>query len=133
MNKGTIIGLIIILAALGFGATTFRSSLVGYVPFADAMRATDESVQIMGKPLAPSVVQSGVSLRFTMDDGKGHQIPVLYTGPKPDDFDSAATRGYKIAAQGTYHPDQHLFVADKLLVKCPSKYQGVKTPAQSET
>ncbi len=128
MNKGAIIGLVIILAALGFGATTFKNSLVNYLPFADAMKATDSTVQIMGVPQAASVVQDDgdAGLRFTMTDGQGRSMPVLLTGTKPEDFDSAAARGYKIAAVGTYDPSKSLFVADKLLVKCPSKYQGAK-------
>jgi cytochrome c-type biogenesis protein CcmE len=126
-NKGAIIGLVIILAALGFGATTFKNSLVTYLPFPDAMQATDSTVQIMGVPQAATVVPDGADLRFTMTDGQGHAMPVLLTGTKPEDFDSAAARGYKIAAVGTYDPSKRLFVADSLLVKCPSKYQGAKT------
>jgi cytochrome c-type biogenesis protein CcmE len=127
MNKGAIIGLVIILAALGFGATTFKNSLVNYLPFADAMKATDSTVQIMGVPHAPAVAPDGTGLEFTMADGTGHTLPVLLTGTKPEDFDSAVTRGYKIAAIGTYSPSKGEFVADSLLVKCPSKYQGTKT------
>ncbi len=126
-NKGAIIGLVVILAALGFGATTFKGSLVNYLSFPDAVRATDSTVQIMGVPQAASVAPDGAGLRFTMTDGQGHSMPVLLTGTKPEDFDSAAARGYKIAAVGTYDPSRNTFVADSLLVKCPSKYQGAKT------
>ena len=132
-QKGAILGLTIIVVALCFSATAFKTSLVNYLPFPDARQATDTTVQIMGVPQAASVVQddSAHALRFTLDDKQGHQMPVLYAGPKPEDFDSAAARGYKIAAQGTYDPHQDIFVSDKLLVKCPSKYQGAKTASAS--
>ena len=51
-------------------------------------------------------------------------MPVIYQGPKPEDLDSAMTKAVAINAQGTYDPKQQVFVADNLLVKCPSKYQG---------
>ena len=127
-NKGAIIGLVVILAALAFGAATLKNSLVNYLSFPDAMQATDSTVQIMGVPQQASVAPDGAGLRFTMADGQGHVMPVLLTGTKPEDFDSAAARGYKIAAVGTYSPAQNTFVADSLLVKCPSKYQGAKAP-----
>lgn len=126
-SKGAIFGLVIIASVLIFCAFTYKSTLVNYVPFTDAQSATDSTVQVMGKPLDPSMENGG--LQFKMDDGKGHVMAVLYNGPKPDDFDSAVSRGYKIAAQGTYRPQQQLFVADNLLVKCPSKYQGAQKPS----
>ena len=124
--KGAIVGLVIILAALGFSASAFKSSLVSYIPFQDALKATDTTVQIMGAPVAGTMVydEGAHALRFTLDDGQGHRMPVTYHGPKPEDMDSAAAKGTKIAVQGTYDAAQRLFVADKLLVKCPSKYNG---------
>ena len=125
-NKGAIIGLVIILAALGFGATTFKSGLINYVPFLDAMQATNTTVQIMGAPMQSTMIYDDVThaLHFVLADGQGHQMPVLYHGPKPEDMDSASAKGTKIAVQGTYDPAQRQFVADKLLVKCPSKYNN---------
>lgn len=126
-SKGAIFGLVIIVSVLVFCAFTYKSTLVNYVPFPDAMAATDSTVQVMGKPSSPAMENGG--LHFTMHDDQGRSMAVLYSGPKPDDFDSAVSRGYKIAARGTYHPQQQVFVADNLLVKCPSKYQDEKTPS----
>ncbi len=126
-SKGAVFGLGIIIAALAFCAFTFKSTLINYVPFADARSATDTTVQIMGAPKDAAMAQDG-GLHFVMNDGHGTTIPVVYSGPKPEDFDTAVQRGYKIAAQGTYDPRQQAFVAQTLLVKCPSKYQGAKQP-----
>ena len=62
-----------------------------------------------------------------MRDDAGRLMPVTYKGPKPEDLDSAFSKAVAIGATGTYDPAQHVFVADKLLVKCPSKYQGQTT------
>ena len=107
-QKGAILGLIIIVAALGFSATAFKSSLVNYIPFTEAIKATDTTVQIMGAPVQGTMAYDDVAhaLRFVLDDGQGHQMPVVYHGPKPEDMDSAAAKGTKIAVQGTYQPMQ---------------------------
>ncbi len=129
-NKGAVIGLIIIIGALAFSAVAFKNNLVNAVPFAEAMRATDSDVQIMGAPIAGTMsYDSGAhALRFTMlEKSTGQTLPVAYKGPKPDDLDSAMSKAVAINAQGTYDPAQGVFVADNLLVKCPSKYQGQTT------
>jgi len=125
-NIGAIVGLVVIAATLAFCATSFKSTLISYVPISEAKAAGDASVQIMAAPVAGTTVFDSTlhALRFVMDDGKGGRIPVIYRGPKPEDFDTAAQRGYKIVAQGSYDTRQQAFVADTLLVKCPSKYQG---------
>jgi cytochrome c-type biogenesis protein CcmE len=126
MNKGAVLGLVVILAALGFGATTFKSSLVSYISIPDAMRATDATVQVMGAPTPGTMAYDDAdhALHFVLRDPQGRTLNVIYHGPKPEDMDSAAAQGSKIAVQGTYDPAQSQFVADKLLVKCPSKYNG---------
>ena len=125
-HKGAILGLVIIVAALGFSASTFKSSLVSYIPFSDAMKAADTTVQVMGAPVEGTMKYDDTehALRFALRDDRNQTLPVIYHGPKPEDMDSASAKGTKIAVQGTYDPAQRQFVADKLLVKCPSKYNG---------
>jgi cytochrome c-type biogenesis protein CcmE len=48
---------------------------------------------------------------------------VRYHGLKPANFEEAIS----IVAIGRYDGSEKVFVADKLLVKCPSKYQGIET------
>jgi cytochrome c-type biogenesis protein CcmE len=47
-------------------------------------------------------------------------MTVHYNGVKPGNFEEAV----QIVAVGTYH--QGVFEAEQLLVKCPSKYQGIE-------
>ncbi|MGI4791590.1 MAG: cytochrome c maturation protein CcmE [Janthinobacterium lividum] len=132
-NKGAVIGLVIIVGALAFSAVAFKNNLVNAVPFSEAIRATDSDVQVMGAPIPGTMNYDSTlhALRFTMRDSSGQTLPVIYKGPKPDDLDSAMSKAVAINAQGTYDPAQHAFVADNLLVKCPSKYQGQGTTERS--
>lgn len=61
----------------------------------------------------------GLVLSFTLI-GKDGVLPVVYEGVVPDTFDLAesVTVGGRLAEDGT-------FVADQLLVQCPSKYEAV--------
>ena len=128
-HTGAIIGLAVIVVALAFSAFAFKGSLVNAVPFSEAFKATDSDVQIMGAPVAGTMAYDSTAhaLRFALRDAQGTMMPVVFKGPKPEDLDSAMSKANKINAQGTYDPAQHAFVADNLLVKCPSKYQGQGT------
>ena len=128
-NKGAVIGLIVIVAALGFSAVAFKNNLVNAVPFSEAVKATDSDVQIMGAPVAGTMNydQSAHALCFDLRDPAGQVLHVGYKGPKPEDLDTAMRKAVGINATGTYDPKQSVFVAETLLVKCPSKYQGQET------
>ena len=62
---------------------------------------------------------------FTFSDEEtGETMLVRYKGIKPDNFDEA----YHVVAIGKYTGDA--FTADKLLIKCPSKYEAEKGKVQ---
>jgi len=117
---------VLISGTMAFCGSTFKSALINYVPFAQARTATDTSVQIMGAPVAGTMQYDSLAhdLHFSLRDTQGTLMPVVFKGPKPEDLDTAMTKASKITAQGTYDKTQQVFVADNLLVKCPSKYQG---------
>jgi len=56
-------------------------------------------------------------ITFDITDEKNN-ITVIFKDVKPDNFDS----GYPIIVEGRFLEDGR-FLADKLLVKCPSKYE----------
>jgi cytochrome c-type biogenesis protein CcmE len=71
----------------------------------------------LDKSVAPE--HSGGYLNFQILEEKTNEtMPVKFKGPKPGAFDQAIS----ITAIGEYKDG--VFAADKLLVKCPSKYQG---------
>jgi cytochrome c-type biogenesis protein CcmE len=58
-----------------------------------------------------------VSFSFVMVDDNGREQKVTYNQPMPADF----TRSEKVVVIGSY--DDNNFMASKILLKCPSKYQ----------
>jgi cytochrome c-type biogenesis protein CcmE len=57
-------------------------------------------------------------MTFYLKDSSGEVMEVVYHGVKPANFEQATS----IVALGTYKDGR--FDSDKLLVKCPSKYQA---------
>jgi len=123
---GKLVGIVIVVACLGYAGILAKSSAVSYVPFSDARQATDATVQIMGAPVQGTMGYdlSEHILRFSIRQSDGDLMPVEFAGPKPEDLDTAMARATKIAALGTFDRSREIFKADSLQVKCPSKYDG---------
>jgi cytochrome c-type biogenesis protein CcmE len=97
-----------------------------YVSFAEA-KASPRTVQVMGAlEKGTSRYDTGTkTLHFTLlDPTTNEPIAVSYTDVKPANFEDAVS----IVAIGRY--DKGVFAAEKLLVKCPSKYQGEEMEKQ---
>jgi cytochrome c-type biogenesis protein CcmE len=126
MKKAYWAGAVLILGFLALGLTTFNKSMTPYVSFDEAMKA-GRTVQVMGGLGKGSTHYDtqAKSLHFSLVDEKTKAVlPVVYTDVKPANFEDAIS----IVAIGKYEKDT--FVAEKLLVKCPSKYQGEETEKQ---
>jgi len=120
MKRLYIIGGLIVIAFTALGATSFTKALTPYITFEEARR-TDRTVQIMGTLADSKVIREPDGrFSFTLQDEKGDTIKVIYNGAKPTDMERAPSVG----AIGRY--ENGIFVAQQLLVKCPSKYQGVQ-------
>lgn len=131
MKKSHILIIIVIAAAIGIVVTTADDAST-YVTFDQAYQlasnGSKNSIHVVGelkKDDSGHVVgiQPGsdrVSFSFIMvDENKKEQL-VIYNEPMPQDF----TRSEKVVVIGSYHGDT--FMADKILLKCPSKYQEQK-------
>jgi len=59
-----------------------------------------------------------VTLRFRIADENGSQLPIVFSGPRPDNFQRAASA----IVEGELLPDGS-FQAETLLLKCPSRYE----------
>ena len=114
------IGGVLIVAFLAFGATSFKNNLTPYVSIEEAMKRPVK-VQVKGSlvPDSTEYVEASQHLRFGLVDENGNVMPVMYDGVKPGNFEEAT----EIVAVGKYRDGA--FHADQLLVKCPSKYQGL--------
>jgi len=114
------IGGALVLAFLAYGATSFKKNLTPYVSFDDAMK-TASRVQVAGALVEDSsdYIDEDQELHFVIYDEVGVEMAVRYAGVKPANFEEAT----QIVAVGSWRGD--VFDAEQLLVKCPSKYQGV--------
>jgi cytochrome c-type biogenesis protein CcmE len=122
MNKnaktGIALGVVIIAAGMGLWSLIGGGGVTPYVGFAEA-RAAAGNVQVMGEILPTDTdynPQTG-SFSFFITDDTGDRMKVIYGGTKPGNFDQATS----VVCIGRYSGEA--FHAEKLLVKCPSKYQ----------
>ena len=123
MNRKILFG-ILALAFLGYVSYSFLDSMTPYVGIAEAESTSSKSsVQVKGilAAAAEPPHQDGDAFVFTLEDeADGKTMEVRYHGQKPDQFDQA----HHIVAIGRY--DGTAFQAEKLLIKCPSKYEKEK-------
>ena len=115
-------GTMLLLAFAGYAFTSMRATLTPYVSFAEAQRA-NRTLQVAGGLVKGSSDYADGALSFTIQEPKtNHTMRVRYRGVKPANFEEALS----IVAIGRWSPATATLEADKLLVKCPSKYQGVE-------
>lgn len=120
-----IVGTVLLLSFAGFSYSKFTETLTPYVSYEDALQSKRQ-VQVAGGLLkgSSSYEENGGYLHFTLTDTVTPEktMKVRYHGVKPANFEDAIS----IVAIGTYDPALGALVAKDLLVKCPSKYQGIE-------
>ncbi len=121
MKKGYWVAAALALVFIGFGVTAFQKTLTPYLTFDEARKARGV-VQVMGSLDKESdrYDTRRQELSFDLLDGSGRRMPVVYRGIKPGNFKDAIS----IVAIGRFAKGR--IEAEKLLVKCPSKYQGAE-------
>lgn len=125
MKAKYIIGGLIIVVFMIWGGVSFVKTTIQYVSIEKA-RESSKIVQVMGKIDFDRVNynEAETRLEFTVYDADAVEkegaasMNVVYYGVKPGNFEQATSVVLKGKADGD------LFVADQMLVKCPSKYQG---------
>jgi cytochrome c-type biogenesis protein CcmE len=81
--------------------------------------AATRSVQLAGFLGSTGEYDAAGRFTFMLQDERGKLIKVISDDPRPANFEQAIS----IVAIGRYDPAEQAFMADDLLVKCPSKYQ----------
>jgi len=118
---GTVLLALGLLFAQGFKAT---GGMGVYLTIEEALSnyKTDSNkfIQMEGKVVPSSVKYDGAKplLVFDIADEKNNRVNISYNDIKPDNFDS----GYPVIVEGRFS-GENKFVAEKLKVKCPSKYE----------
>ncbi len=130
MKRAHIIAIVIIAAAIAIIIATAGDAST-YVNFDQAfqMAAAGNSTQIHvvgqlkkenGQIVGLENSEDKLSFSFILVDDKKKEQKVIYHEPMPPDF----LRSEKVVVIGNYHNNQ--FIAKKILLKCPSKYQDQK-------
>ena len=120
MRNKVIIPFIILIVCLAVAIFTMSDKIFNpYVSFAEARQMKGEYVQIIGARDRNAQVKSEAGrLSFSLANKAGETINIVYAGVKPLNFEHAD----QIVVLGKFDSSRNVFAADKLLVKCPSKY-----------
>ncbi|TDI70550.1 MAG: cytochrome c maturation protein CcmE [Bacteroidetes bacterium] len=122
MRPKTIIGIVLIVVFTGFLLMNFGQQVGGYMNFSQAMESGSRA-HVVGDWVEERAFEYDPQANvfsFHMQDDQGTIRKIRYNHPKPPNFEDAE----KIVVEGRV--ENEIFVADKILIKCPSKYQGVK-------
>ena len=127
--KSKYIFAIIVIAIAIVIVVSMTGDASSYVTFSEAKELSQKgyqnSIHVVGElPKTLSGEISGIeespdklSFKFDMVDENGFRQKVLYANPMPTDF----TRSEQVVIVGAYNGEN--FIAEKILLKCPSKYQ----------
>lgn len=118
MKAKPIIGFILIAGFSSVLFMNFGSQVGGYMTFEEAAD-TGARAHVVGMWVEPEAFRydAGSNIfSFRMQDETGEIRSVRYANPKPANFEDAE----KVVIEG--YADGEVFVAENILVKCPSKY-----------
>jgi cytochrome c-type biogenesis protein CcmE len=134
VKKIHLIGIIVVAIAISIIVATSSDASV-YTDFGEAKRlkndGSNNAVHVVGKlkkgadgKITDMFYEPTVDanhFEFKMIDLKGNEQKVVYNAPKPKDIISAE----QVVIVGKMNGE--VFECDKILLKCPSKYQDGKT------
>lgn len=124
MKNKKILVFIVALVLLVIAILSLSDDLFSpYVTFEYAEKHPGKYVQVIGKRAKDTeVVHNDSGFTFTLADESGNKLTAFHNGVKPQNFEHTE----QVVVLGKYSADKKIFEADKVLVKCPSKYQKEK-------
>jgi cytochrome c-type biogenesis protein CcmE len=126
MKKTHIIIIALIAVAIGAIISTYGDSST-YEGFTKAAENPDKEYHVVGvlnkeKPREYNPQLDANLFTFYLIDEQGKESKVVYRAPEPADFE----RSEKVVIIGKMNGDY--FEANKILLKCPSKYNEGQAP-----
>ena len=109
----------IIMIAVVYGVFGIQDGFRAYTTSVAEAEASGRSVQLAGFLGSKGEYDEKGRWTFMLQDESGQMVKVVSNEPKPSNFEQAIS----IVAIGRYDGGEQAFMADSLLVKCPSKYQ----------
>lgn len=128
MKKAYLWAMGFIVLGLLMAGRVMIQTIVPYVSVEQA-RESARKVQVKGK-LVPGSLQMDAmrgETRFIIEDARGDRLPVVHPKLAQGNVEQAT----EIVAIGQMQDD--VFVAEKILYKCPSKYQGKQMQEYQES
>lgn len=128
MKKAYLWAMGFIVLGLLMAGRAMIQTIVPYVSVEQAREST-RKVQVKGK-LVPGSLQMDAmrgETRFIIEDARGDRLPVVHPKLAQGNVEQAT----EIVAVGQMQGDT--FVAEKILYKCPSKYQGKQMQEYQES
>ncbi len=127
-HRKLLIAVAVVVAGFSyFGFIAFQNATAYYLTVDELVArgptSISETFQVKGKLVPDTFTREKGSLvaHFRLTDG-GQEMDATYDGVMPDLFFNPHS---EVVLSGQYD-DSGLFTADRVLVKCPSKYQSVE-------
>lgn len=120
MRTKTIVGIVLIVAFTSVLLMNFGQQVGGYMNFEEA-EASGSTAHVVGDWVTERAFAYDANTNvfsFHMKDENGTIREVHYNQPKPPNFEDAE----KLVVEGKVMDD--IFVAENILMKCPSKYNS---------
>ncbi len=128
MKPKTIIGLIVLVGFASLLFLNFGQQVSGYMSFEEAAQ-TGARAHVVGQWVQEDQARYDPAqnlFTFYMKDDRGVVRQVRYANPKPASFEDAE----KLVVEGRLKDD--VFVAEHILMKCPSKYNDQRSLQQAK-
>lgn len=111
------------LVVSGLVVVSMMTSSSKYVSFEEAISNPGKVYYVIGAlPQNPNISYDPIKdpnrLEFSLVDKEGKEVRVIYPGPKPQDFEKSE----EVVVTGYWDEKNQIFYAQKVLLKCPSKY-----------
>lgn len=118
MKKSRIVmALVITIGATIITITSLHDYINPYVSLAEAPKSSGP-IQLMGIPSQLSYNSENNTYSFLLSD-KDQSLKISTTQAVSQDFNGAS----KLVLQGEFNSAEKVFKAEKILYKCPTKYQ----------
>ncbi len=119
MKVGAILSVAVAAVAVGAAMVAFLLNASPYVTIAEAKRLDGSNLHVAAE-IDKSTLRAvtGKEVRFTVFEEGGDRLNVVYDGPPPSNMGEAAQ---VVVIGGMRNGEFH---ATKMLLKCPTKYQG---------
>ena len=112
------IGIGMIVMAVVLGWLGLQSAFRPYTTSIAEAEGSNRSVQLKGFLGSKGQYDANNNFVFDLQDATGKKVTVIYAKPRPSNFEQAIS----LVVIGKYDAGSQHFLADEMLVQCPSKY-----------